>query len=99
MGLLSVLQDDGDAHGESVHDMDIMDMNVLDEADIDNNMMAEDDEYYDNELLNTFSNEAHTDDFADSDALKSESEEVNVWIKVVGMTSTVDTHKYEKKID
>lgn len=58
--------------------MDIMDMNVLDEADIDNNVMAEDDEYYDNELLNTFSNEANADDLADSDALKSDSEEVNV---------------------
>lgn len=58
--------------------MDIMDMNVLDEADIDNSIMAEDDEYYENELLNTFSNEANADDFADSDALRSESEEVNV---------------------
>lgn len=75
---LSVLQDDGDAHGESVHDMDIMDMNVLDEADIDNNMMAEDDEYYESDLLNTFSNQANADDFADSDALKSDSEEVSV---------------------
>ncbi|XP_027014855.1 scaffold attachment factor B1 isoform X2 [Tachysurus fulvidraco] len=68
-------QDDGDAHGESVHDMDIMDMNVLDEADIDNSMIAEDDEYYESDLLNTFSNQANADDFADSDALKSESEE------------------------
>ncbi|KAB5559084.1 hypothetical protein PHYPO_G00024780 [Pangasianodon hypophthalmus] len=68
-------QDDGDAHGESVHDMDIMDMNVLDEADIDNSMMAEDDEYYENDLLNTFSNENNAENFADSDALKSESEE------------------------
>ncbi|XP_017333506.1 scaffold attachment factor B1 isoform X1 [Ictalurus punctatus] len=68
-------QDDGDAHGESVHDMDIMDMNVLDEADIDNSMMAEDDEYYGTDLLNTFSNDNNVDEFGDSDALKSESEE------------------------
>lgn len=66
--------------------MDIMDMNVLDEADIDNNMMPEDDTYYENELLNTFSNEAHADDFADSDALRSESEEVNALNKAVGVT-------------
>lgn len=78
MGRLSVLQDDGDAHGESVHDMDIMDMNVLDEADIDNSMMAEDDEYYGTDLLNTFSNDNNADEFGDSDALKSESEEVSV---------------------
>ncbi|KAM9461148.1 scaffold attachment factor B1 isoform 2-T2 [Clarias gariepinus] len=68
-------QDDGDAHGESVHDMDIMDMNVLDEADIDNSMMPEEDEYYENELFNEFPNETNADDFDDSDALKSESEE------------------------
>lgn len=86
MGLLSVLQDDGDAHGESIHDMDIMDMNVLDEADIDNSMMAEDDEYYENELLNAFSNETNADEVADSDALKSESEEVSVESKTVDMT-------------
>lgn len=58
--------------------MDIMDMNVLDEADIDNSMIAEDDEYYESDLLNTFSNQANADDFADSDALKSESEEVSL---------------------
>ncbi|XP_046713626.1 scaffold attachment factor B1 isoform X2 [Silurus meridionalis] len=68
-------QEEGDAPGESVHDMDIMDMNVLDEADIDNNMMPEDEEYYENELLNTFSNEGNAEDYGDSDALKSESEE------------------------
>ncbi|TSK53755.1 Scaffold attachment factor B2 [Bagarius yarrelli] len=66
-------QDDADAHVESVHDMDIMDMNVLDEADVDNNMMG-DDEYYENELLNTFSNETNADDYADTDLLKSDSE-------------------------
>lgn len=57
--------------------MDIMDMNVLDEADIDNSMMP-DNEYYESDLLNTFSSQANTDDLADSDVLKSDSEEVSV---------------------
>lgn len=67
--------------------MDIMDMNVLDEADIDNSMMAEDDEYYGTDLLNTFSNDNNVDEFGDSDALKSESEEVSVQDKAVGTIS------------
>ncbi|XP_072516210.1 scaffold attachment factor B1 isoform X2 [Salminus brasiliensis] len=62
-------QDDPDPQAENLQEMDIMDMNILDEADIDNE--AEGDDYDENELLDMMSNDAANDDAADSAALES----------------------------
>ncbi len=47
--------------------MDIMDMNVLDEADMGNGGGPEEDEY-DDEVLDTLSNEENTDNLREDDA-------------------------------
>uniref|UniRef100_A0A4W4G8W6 Scaffold attachment factor B2 n=1 Tax=Electrophorus electricus TaxID=8005 RepID=A0A4W4G8W6_ELEEL len=68
-------QDDPEANAESLQEMDIMDMNVLDEADIDNCVSADGDDYDENELLEMMSNEEtnenDADDFSDPVALVS----------------------------
>uniref|UniRef100_A0A3B4CWF2 Scaffold attachment factor B n=1 Tax=Pygocentrus nattereri TaxID=42514 RepID=A0A3B4CWF2_PYGNA len=86
-------QDDPDAHAENLQEMDIMDMNILDEADIDNGVAADGDDYDENELLDLMSNEAgnENEEIGDASALdspgKSEVEEVStisclkVWFK------------------
>ncbi|XP_076847727.1 scaffold attachment factor B1 isoform X2 [Brachyhypopomus gauderio] len=64
--------DDPEANAESLQEMDIMDMNVLDEADIDNCVSADGDEYDENELLEMMSNEEaneNDEDLADPVAL------------------------------
>ncbi|XP_026861289.1 scaffold attachment factor B1 isoform X1 [Electrophorus electricus] len=67
--------DDPEANAESLQEMDIMDMNVLDEADIDNCVSADGDDYDENELLEMMSNEEtnenDADDFSDPVALVS----------------------------
>lgn len=52
-------QEDPDAVPENLHEMDIMDMNVLDEADMGNGGDPDEDEY-DEEVLDTYSNEENT---------------------------------------
>ncbi|KAL7867107.1 hypothetical protein AOLI_G00149210 [Acnodon oligacanthus] len=66
-------QDDPDAHAENLQEMDIMDMNILDEADIDNGVAADGDDYDENELLDLMSNEAgnENEEIADASALES----------------------------
>ncbi|XP_056112568.1 scaffold attachment factor B1 isoform X2 [Rhinichthys klamathensis goyatoka] len=53
-------QEDPDAIPDNLHEMDIMDMNVLDEADMGNGGGPDGDEY-DEEILDTLSNEENTD--------------------------------------
>ncbi|KAI4872956.1 hypothetical protein NFI96_023640, partial [Prochilodus magdalenae] len=66
-------QDDPDAQAENLQEMDIMDMNILDEADIDNGVAADGKEYDENELLDMMSNEEanENDEMADAAALES----------------------------
>ncbi|XP_030639779.1 scaffold attachment factor B1 isoform X2 [Chanos chanos] len=54
-------QDDGDGNVESLQDMDMMDMNVLDEADMDNGMPAECEEYDAEDVLDSMSNEENAE--------------------------------------
>ncbi|XP_007240184.3 scaffold attachment factor B1 isoform X1 [Astyanax mexicanus] len=61
--------DDPETHAENLQEMDIMDMNILDEADIDNE--HEGDDYDENELLGMMSHNAENNDVADSGALDS----------------------------
>ncbi|XP_066503314.1 scaffold attachment factor B1 isoform X2 [Hoplias malabaricus] len=65
-------QDDPDAHPENLQEMDIMDMNILDEADIDNGVAVDSEEYDENELLDMMShdqsNENETEDAAALDS-------------------------------
>lgn len=79
MPFLILHQDDPDAHAENLQEMDIMDMNVLDEADIDNGVAAEGDEFEEN--WTSGQEEDHeNDEIADAAALDSpgklEAEEV-----------------------
>lgn len=60
-------QEDPDSIPENLHEMDIMDMNVLDEADMGNGGGPEEDEY-DDEVLDTLSNEENTDNLREDDA-------------------------------
>ncbi len=55
--------------------MDIMDMNVLDEADMGNGGGPEGDEY-DEEVLDTLSNEENTDNLREDDANSHDAEDV-----------------------
>lgn len=69
-------QEDPDAIPENLHEMDIMDMNVLDEADMGNGGGPEGDEYDDEEVLDTLSNEENTDDLREDDANNHDAEDV-----------------------
>uniref|UniRef100_A0A9R1SGJ5 Scaffold attachment factor B n=3 Tax=Cyprinus carpio TaxID=7962 RepID=A0A9R1SGJ5_CYPCA len=60
-------QEDPDAIPENLHEMDIMDMNVLDEADMGNGGGPEGDEY-DEEVLDTLSNEDDAANLMEDDA-------------------------------
>ncbi|XP_028856366.1 scaffold attachment factor B1 isoform X2 [Denticeps clupeoides] len=61
-------QEDPEGSSDQLHEMDIMDMNVLDEAEIDNGVPVECDEFDADDILDTFSNEGvengnrHTDE-------------------------------------
>lgn len=68
-------QEDLDAIPENLHEMDIMDMNVLDEADMGNGGGPEGDEY-DEEVLDTLSNEENTDNLREDDANSHDAEDV-----------------------
>ncbi|XP_058615439.1 scaffold attachment factor B1 isoform X2 [Onychostoma macrolepis] len=67
-------QEDPDAIPENLHEMDIMDMNVLDEADMGNGGGPEGDEY-DEEVLDTLSNEENTANLRDDDANNHDADE------------------------
>ncbi|XP_067271872.1 scaffold attachment factor B1 [Pseudorasbora parva] len=78
-------QEDSDAMPENIHDMDIMDMNVLDEADMGNGGGTDEDEY-DEEVLDTLSDDGNTGSLREDatnnhdaedadDAIMSKSEE------------------------
>ncbi|XP_016295860.1 scaffold attachment factor B2-like isoform X1 [Sinocyclocheilus anshuiensis] len=68
-------QEDLDAIPENLHEMDIMDMNVLDEADMGNGGGPDGDEY-DEEVLDTLSNEENTDNLREDDANDHDVEDV-----------------------
>ncbi|XP_016131568.1 scaffold attachment factor B1 isoform X3 [Sinocyclocheilus grahami] len=68
-------QEDLDAIPENLHEMDIMDMNVLDEADMGNGGGPDGDEY-DEEVLDTLSNEENTDNLREDDTNDSDVEDV-----------------------
>ena len=56
---------------ENMQDMDILDMNVLDEAENDNSMPAEE-EYDTDEVLNSPSDEVNTEILADEEAMNED---------------------------
>ncbi|XP_052446223.1 scaffold attachment factor B2-like isoform X1 [Carassius gibelio] len=68
-------QEDSDAIPENIHEMDIMDMNVLDEADMGNGEEPEGDEY-DEEVLDTLSNEENNAELREDDASNHDAEDV-----------------------
>ncbi|XP_052395274.1 scaffold attachment factor B2 isoform X2 [Carassius gibelio] len=68
-------QEDPDAFPENIHEMDIMDMNVLDEADMGNGDGPDGDEY-DEEVLDTLSHEANTGSLREDDANDHDVEDV-----------------------
>ncbi|XP_026091571.1 scaffold attachment factor B2-like isoform X3 [Carassius auratus] len=68
-------QEDPDAFPENIHEMDIMDMNVLDEADMGNGGGPDGDEY-DEEVLDTLSHEANTGSLREDDANDHDVEDV-----------------------
>ncbi|XP_043078203.1 scaffold attachment factor B1 isoform X2 [Puntigrus tetrazona] len=68
-------QEDPDAMPENLHEMDIMDMNVLDEADIGNGGELEGDEY-DEEVLDTLSNEENAANLGEDDENNHDAEDV-----------------------
>ncbi|XP_016101917.1 scaffold attachment factor B2-like isoform X1 [Sinocyclocheilus grahami] len=68
-------QEDPDAIPENLHEMDIMDMNVLDEADMGNGCGPEGDEY-DEEVLDTILNEENTANLREDDANNHDAEDV-----------------------
>ncbi|RXN36563.1 scaffold attachment factor B2-like isoform X1 [Labeo rohita] len=67
-------QEDPDAIPENLHEMDIMDMNVLDEADMGNGGGPDGDEY-DEEVLDTMSNEENADNLKEEDADNHDTED------------------------
>ncbi|XP_066552458.1 scaffold attachment factor B1 isoform X6 [Amia ocellicauda] len=62
----SCFQDDLEVNLDSLQEMDIMDMSVLDEAEIDNGIPADCDEYDADEVLDSLSNEDDTEDLPES---------------------------------
>uniref|UniRef100_A0A8C0YKT9 Scaffold attachment factor B n=1 Tax=Cyprinus carpio carpio TaxID=630221 RepID=A0A8C0YKT9_CYPCA len=68
-------QEDPDAIPENLHEMDIMDMNVLDEADMGNGGGPDGDEY-DEEVLDTLSYEENTGNLREDDANDHDVEDV-----------------------
>ncbi|XP_048019997.1 scaffold attachment factor B1 isoform X2 [Megalobrama amblycephala] len=69
-------QDDPDAIPDNLHEMDIMDMNVLDEADMGNGDGPDGDEY-DEEVLDTLSNEENTGSLREDAANNHDEEDVD----------------------
>ncbi|KAJ8278618.1 hypothetical protein COCON_G00056840 [Conger conger] len=55
------LQDDSEMNLDSLQEMDIMDMSVLDEADIDNGIPADCEDYDADEILDSLSNDGNPD--------------------------------------
>ncbi|XP_059399966.1 scaffold attachment factor B2-like isoform X2 [Carassius carassius] len=68
-------QEDPDAFPENIHEMDIMDMNVLDEADMGNGGGPDGDEY-DEEVLDTLLHEENTGSLREDDANDHDVEDV-----------------------
>ncbi|XP_073700055.1 scaffold attachment factor B1 [Garra rufa] len=68
-------QEDPDAIPENLHEMDIMDMNVLDEADMGNGGEPDGDEY-DEDVLDTLSNEENAGDLREDDANNHDTEDL-----------------------
>ncbi|KAK7136924.1 hypothetical protein R3I93_017099 [Phoxinus phoxinus] len=69
-------QEDPDAIPDSLHEMDIMDMNVLDEADMGNGGGPDGDEY-DDEVLDTLSNEENADSLREDAANNHDAEDAD----------------------
>lgn len=74
--ILYLLQDDPDAIPDNLHEMDIMDMNVLDEADMGNGDGPDGDEY-DEEVLDTLSNEENTGSLREDAANNHDAEDAD----------------------
>ncbi|XP_031642060.1 scaffold attachment factor B2 isoform X1 [Oncorhynchus kisutch] len=67
----TIEEDSGDGQDDNMQDMDILDMNVLDEAENDNSMPAEE-EYDTDEVLNSPSDEVNTEILADEEAMNED---------------------------
>ncbi|XP_041695629.1 scaffold attachment factor B2 isoform X2 [Coregonus clupeaformis] len=67
----TIEEDSGDGQDDNMQDMDILDMNVLDEAENDNSMPAEE-EYDTDEVLNSPSDEVNPEILADEEAMNED---------------------------
>ncbi|XP_014071699.1 scaffold attachment factor B2 isoform X2 [Salmo salar] len=67
----TIEEDSGDGQDDNMQDMDILDMNVLDEAENDNSMPAEE-EYDTDEVLNSPSDEVNPEILADEGAMNED---------------------------